>query len=208
MMAKKSLQLGRAVEWPDSPEKAELDRVPNPQAGHQLRGALHRAGIHLALPGDGTAGFRASGDRLCAGPVAAGIQVAETLCRELPQSRRLPRGLHGHDRQAHRRPRSSRNSCASAATGIRAAASRSTCSGRPANCRRACGCPTRASRPIAGGDSDDYFSMCHDPSQSWDGGFALRLSMRLIRAIDGPSPGIASSDALNARSASSHRRSR
>jgi hypothetical protein len=31
--AKKSLQLGRAVEWPDSPEKAVLDRVPNPQAG-------------------------------------------------------------------------------------------------------------------------------------------------------------------------------
>ena len=28
----KSLQLGRAVEWPDSPEKAQLDRVPNPQA--------------------------------------------------------------------------------------------------------------------------------------------------------------------------------
>jgi 7-cyano-7-deazaguanine reductase len=28
-MAKKSLQLGRAVE---SPEKAQLDRVPNPQA--------------------------------------------------------------------------------------------------------------------------------------------------------------------------------
>ena len=28
----KRLQLGRAVEWPDSPEKARLDRVPNPQA--------------------------------------------------------------------------------------------------------------------------------------------------------------------------------
>src|SRR6202000_1990259 len=27
------LQLGRAVEWPDSPEKAKLDRVPNPQKG-------------------------------------------------------------------------------------------------------------------------------------------------------------------------------
>jgi 7-cyano-7-deazaguanine reductase len=26
------LQLGRAVEWPDSPEKAKLDRVANPQA--------------------------------------------------------------------------------------------------------------------------------------------------------------------------------
>ena len=32
-MAKKSLQLGRAVNWPDSPAKATLDRVPNPQAG-------------------------------------------------------------------------------------------------------------------------------------------------------------------------------
>lgn len=40
-MAKKStksttspdLQLGRAVEWPDAPEKAQLDSVPNPQAG-------------------------------------------------------------------------------------------------------------------------------------------------------------------------------
>jgi len=26
------LQLGRAVEWPDTPDKARLDRVPNPQA--------------------------------------------------------------------------------------------------------------------------------------------------------------------------------
>src|ERR1043166_6127970 len=33
IMAKKPLQLGRAVEWPDSPEKAVLDSVPNPQAG-------------------------------------------------------------------------------------------------------------------------------------------------------------------------------
>ena len=31
-MAKRPLQLGRAVEWPDSPEKAVLDPVPNPQA--------------------------------------------------------------------------------------------------------------------------------------------------------------------------------
>ncbi|WP_420134436.1 preQ(1) synthase [Rhodopseudomonas sp.] len=27
------LQLGRAVEWPASPDAAQLDRVPNPQAG-------------------------------------------------------------------------------------------------------------------------------------------------------------------------------
>ena len=42
-----------------------------------------------------------------------------------------------------------RAGCASAATGIRAAACRSTCSGRPAGRRRGCGCPTRACRPIA-----------------------------------------------------------
>ena len=28
-----NLQLGRAVEWPDRPEKAQIDRVPNPQKG-------------------------------------------------------------------------------------------------------------------------------------------------------------------------------
>ena len=32
-MAKKTLQLGRAVEWPHAPEEAQLDRVPNPQKG-------------------------------------------------------------------------------------------------------------------------------------------------------------------------------
>ncbi len=32
-MARKSLQLGRAVEWPKTPEAAKLDRVPNPQKG-------------------------------------------------------------------------------------------------------------------------------------------------------------------------------
>ena len=34
--------------------------------GHQLSGAVHRAGIHLALPGHRPAGFRPSRDRLCA----------------------------------------------------------------------------------------------------------------------------------------------
>jgi len=32
-MARKPLQLGRAVEWPRTPEAAKLDRVPNPQRG-------------------------------------------------------------------------------------------------------------------------------------------------------------------------------
>ena len=32
-MARKPLQLGRAVEWPATPEAAQIDRVPNPQKG-------------------------------------------------------------------------------------------------------------------------------------------------------------------------------
>src|SRR6266576_2839556 len=67
--------------------------------GHQLRGALHRAGIHLDLPGHGPTGFCPPRDRLCAGPVAAGVEIPEALCREFPQSRRVSRGLHGYDRQ-------------------------------------------------------------------------------------------------------------
>ena len=30
-LARKSLQLGRAVDWPTTPDEAKLDRVPNPQ---------------------------------------------------------------------------------------------------------------------------------------------------------------------------------
>ena len=52
--------------------------------------------------------------------------------------------------------------CASAATGIRAAACRSTCSTRPARRPRGCGCPTKASRPIAGAAR----SVTADPRQA------------------------------------------
>jgi hypothetical protein len=49
------LQPGRAVEWPDSPERAQLDRVPNPQAlsGNQKHG--------LAVDPENCFGSRAEG---------------------------------------------------------------------------------------------------------------------------------------------------
>src|SRR5690348_14862589 len=34
--------------------------------------------------------------------MAAGIEIVEALSRELPEHRRLSRGLHGQNRQAHR----------------------------------------------------------------------------------------------------------
>ena len=145
--------LGQPSRLPASPDEAVLDRVPNPHADTDYLARFTAPGIHLALPGHRPAGFRASRDRLRAGQLAGRVEVAEALSRQLPQPRRLPRGLHGRHRQAARRRCSSRTGCASAATGIRAAACRSTCSGRPASCRRASGCPTRASRPIAGAAS-------------------------------------------------------
>ena len=53
MMAKKSspksLQLGRAVEWPDSPEKAQLDHAQSASRHHFLV-PLHRAEFTSICP--------------------------------------------------------------------------------------------------------------------------------------------------------------
>jgi len=53
------LQLGRAVECRIAPKRRNSTVFPIRKA-IPLRGPLHRAGIHLALPSDGPAGFRAS----------------------------------------------------------------------------------------------------------------------------------------------------
>lgn len=67
-----------------------------------------------------------------------------------PQSRRLSRGLHHLDRAASGRFSVSRAGCGSAAIGIRAAAFRSTSSGKAVQCPPMSGSPIRACRPIAG----------------------------------------------------------
>src|SRR5882757_4510695 len=72
------------------PRKGDAGPRAEPARGYELSGALHRTRIHLDLSGDGTAGFRPPRDRLCAGTLAAGVEIVKTLCRELPQSRRLP----------------------------------------------------------------------------------------------------------------------
>ena len=77
-------------------------------------------------------------------------RIAEALSHEFPQSRRLSRGLHGPDRQGHRRGAKAplaqdRRLLVSAR---RHSDRRLLADGRSA---RASGSPTRASRPIAGG---------------------------------------------------------
>src|SRR3546814_21142472 len=55
---------------------ATLFRSAQSPAGRALPGALCGAGVHIAVPGDGTARFCASGDRLCARRHDRRIQVA------------------------------------------------------------------------------------------------------------------------------------
>src|SRR5215213_3852306 len=71
-----------------------------PASGHGLRRPFHRARVYVALSGDRPAGLRASRDRLRARPLARRVEIAQALPQQLPQPRRLPRGLHRRDRQA------------------------------------------------------------------------------------------------------------
>src|SRR5262249_61055260 len=90
----------KAATWPPgggsgraSPGGARPGAEPAP--GRQLRGAIHRARIHRTVPDYRAAGLRSSGDRLRARPMAGRIEVVEIVPDQLPQSRRLSRGLHG-----------------------------------------------------------------------------------------------------------------
>ena len=124
--------------------------MPNPARGTTLRRALHLPGVHLALPAHRPAGFRPYRHRLHPARLDRREQVAEAVSRQLPQPRRVPRGLHHADRRAAGRRCSTRCGCASAAIGIRAAACRSTCSGRPARRPRAPGSRRRRCAPYRG----------------------------------------------------------
>ena len=207
MMAKKSLQLGRAVEWPDSPQKAQLDRVPNPQAdtnyvvrftAPEFTSICPVTGqpdfAHLVIdyvPGQWlleskslklyVASFRNHG----AFHEDCTVMIGKRIAGEIkPKFLRIggywyPRGGIPIDVfwQTGRLP-------------------------------KGMWIPDQGVAPYRGRGVAIISRCTMTPSQSWGGGFALRPSMRLIRAIDGPSSGIASSEASNARSASFHRRSR
>ena len=128
-----------------------LETVPNPHPGQLYAVRFTCPEFTSLCPITGPARFRASRDRLRAGGGDRREQVAEAVSRLVPQSRRVSRGLHARRSPSGWSRRCGRAGCASAATGIRAAASRSTCSIRPASRPPGCGCPTRAWRPIAAG---------------------------------------------------------
>ena len=145
-------QLGRMPPLPASPDEAVLERVA--QSASRRRLYL----VRFTAPEFTT---------LC--PVTGQPDFAHLVIDYVPDERlveskslKLYLGAfrnHGafHEdctlahRQAARRGDRAARGCASAAIGIRAAACRSTSSTRPARRPKGCGCPTRASRPIADG---------------------------------------------------------
>jgi hypothetical protein len=87
-MARKSLQLGRAVEWPKTPGEAQLDRVPNPQRDTNYLVRFTAPEFTSICPVTGQPDFA----HLVI-DYAPGQWLLES------KSRRISRGLHGYDRQ-------------------------------------------------------------------------------------------------------------
>ena len=142
--------LGKHTEWPESPDKAVLDRVPNPHPDTHYVARFTAPEFTTLCPVTGQPDF-------------AHLVIDYVPDRWLLESKSLKLYLasfrnHGafHEdctvahRQAPRRRCSSRTSCASAATGIRAAACRSTCSGRRARCPKGVWLPDQGVAPYRG----------------------------------------------------------
>ena len=143
-------QLGQPRPHSGEPRRGEAGARAEPAPGRAISGALHLPGVHLALSADRPAGFRAYRHRLRAARVDRREQVAEAVPHSFRNHGAFHEACTMDDRADGWWSCSTRCGCASAATGIRAAACRSTCSGRPARRRRACGSRIRAcavSRP-------------------------------------------------------------
>ena len=126
-----------------------LDTVPNPHPGHLYAVRFTCPEFTSLCPITGQPDFAHLVIDYVPEAVDSRKQVAEAVSRLVPQPRRVSRGLHARRSRAGSSRRWRRAGCASAAIGIRAAASRSTCSTRPASRPPGCGCPIPASPPIA-----------------------------------------------------------
>ena len=163
------------------------DARPHPQSAgrHGLRRPFHRAGVHFNVPGDRAARFRASGHRLRAWRMDRRIEIAEVLSLGASAITARSTRIAPYASARTWSDCSSRAGSGSGATGFRAAACPSTCSGRAASRRRGSGSPNRVSRPTAAaadGSATVRFSLsrpvCSKRRQLWPqelGDLPLRL---------------------------------
>ena len=142
-------QLGRPARPAASPAEAVLDRVPNPHPDTHYAARFAAPEFTTLCPVTGQPDFA----HLVIDYVPDGWLVELKSLKLYLASFRNHGAFHEECTVASAsasRGCSSRTTCASAATGIRAAACRSTSSGRRARARGTYGCPTRAWRPIVG----------------------------------------------------------
>ena len=140
-------QLGRPASLPAAPARAataSATRTPTPT----ISPVSPSPNLPCLCPMTGQPDFAISSSTTCR-RLARRVEVAQALSQQLPQSRRVPRRLHGRDRQEARRRAAAEMSCASAAICIRAAACRSTCSGRPGRLPAGIWVPDQGVAPIA-----------------------------------------------------------
>ena len=136
-------QLGRRVApIPPSPAEAKLEAVPNPHPGMDYVVRFTAPEFTCLCPVTGQPDFAHFVVDYCPGKT---LVESKSFKLFLNSFRNHP-AFH----EDTSRPQSSRNSCASPATGIRAAAFPSMSFGRRENCRRTSGCRTSRWNPIAG----------------------------------------------------------
>lgn len=98
-------QLGKAVALPESPGKAELERVANPHADTHYVARFTAPEFTSLCPVTGQPDFAHLVIDYVPAKWLLESKVVEALPRVVPKSRRISRGLHGRHRQARRQPR-------------------------------------------------------------------------------------------------------
>ena len=151
--------LGKQSPLPASPQEAVLDYVPNPRPHSLYLTRFVSPEFTSLCPVTGQPDFA----HLVLDYAPAETIVESKSLKLFLSSFRNHDGFHedvtvgiGERLAQEMNP----GGCASAATGIRAAAFRSTSSGRPARRLKACGCRIREWPPIAGGGSFVYLRPC------------------------------------------------
>ena len=95
-------QLGKQVAQPGTPDEAELERVANPHADTRYVARFTAPEFTCLCPVTGQPDFAHFVIDYVPKAWLIEIKVAEALPGVVPQPRRIPRGLHGDDWQAHR----------------------------------------------------------------------------------------------------------
>ena len=149
-------QLGRGTAIPASPVKAVLEAVPNPHPDTDYVARFTAPEFTCLCPVTGQPDFAHFVIDYVPGKSHLESKSLKLLLASYRNHADFHEATDDRHRQAHRDRGSGRNICALPATGIRAAASPSTCSGNRASVPRMSGSRTRVFPPIAGAAKSSF----------------------------------------------------